>query len=341
VKGVPTTLRELTTIRVGGPAKRFELAADNEQLVALVRDADSRDEPVLVLSGGSNLVVGDEGFDGLVIKVVSDRIRVDDTTIVADAGVEWDAVVVAALDAGLAGVEALSGIPGSVGATPIQNVGAYGSLTSDVLAALTLYDRRTGAIEVWGPEQCGFGRHRQSVFKRDDRYVILDVTYELRRSPASAPVGYQRLADRLGVDLGSSVDAKALRAAVLELRAESGMLLDPVDHDTWSVGSFFLNPVVVQVPDKARDCPTFADQDGTKLPAAWLINQAGFARGYGADFGRGSVTLSAKHALAITNRGDATAAEVMAFAAHIRSGVQTAFGIRLTPECDLVNCTIA
>ena len=142
-------------------------------------------------------------------------------------------------------------------------------------------------------------------------------------------MAYQRLADRLGVELGARVDAPTVRAAVLALRAESGMLLDPADHDTWSVGSFFLNPVVAEVPAQARDCPSYPDPDGIKLPAAWLINHAGFDRGYGADFGNGTVALSSKHALAITNRGGATTADVMQFAAHIRAGVENAFGIRL------------
>jgi UDP-N-acetylmuramate dehydrogenase len=337
---VPVQLHDLTTIRLGGPAKRYEVAGDSAQLVDLVRKADARGEPVLVMSGGSNLVIGDQGFDGLVVRVATNGLRIDGTTVQADAGVDWDSVVAATLDAGLAGVEALSGIPGSVGGTPIQNVGAYGTLTSDVLSAVTVYDRMSHAIQVWEPSQCGFGRHRQSVFKRNNRYVILEVRYELCRSPSSAPIGYQRLADRLGVELGATAKAAEVRAAVLALRGESGMLLDATDHDTWSVGSFFLNPIVAEVPAKASDCPVFADPDGFKLPAAWLINQAGFERGYGRGFGDGEVTLSSKHALAITNRGRATTADLMRFAAHIRDGVANAFDIVLQPECDLVNCEI-
>jgi UDP-N-acetylmuramate dehydrogenase len=333
-------LSDLTTLRVGGPAGRFEVAADTDELVDLVRAADGRGEPILVMAGGSNLVVGDAGFDGLVVQVTTNGLRVDGANVRADAGVNWDSVVQSSLDAGLAGLEALSGIPGSVGGTPIQNVGAYGALTSDVLSAVTVYDRTAGTIETWGPAQCGFGRHRQSVFKRSDRYVILDVTYSLQASTQSAPVTYQRLADRLGVELGTQVDATKVRAAVLELRAESGMLLAPADHDTWSVGSFFLNPIVAEVPAKAADCPAYPDLDGIKLPGAWLINHAGFERGYGRDFGRGRVTLSNKHALAITNRGGASTAEVMQFAAHVRAGVENAFDIRLAPECDLINCEI-
>ncbi len=255
--GAPKLLSDLTTIRVGGPAGRFAVAADTEQLIDLVRRADADSEPVLVMSGGSNLVVGDRGFDGLVVQVASSGLAIDGVIVRADAGVGWDSVVVAALDAGLAGLESLSGIPGSVGGTPIQNVGAYGTLTSDALSALTVYDRATRTVESMTPAQCGFGRHRQSIFKRSPRYVILDVEYTLARSALSRPIAYRRLADRLGVELGERVDALTVRTAVLALRAQNGMLLDPADHDTWSVGSFFLNPVVGEVPGVARDCPAF------------------------------------------------------------------------------------
>ena len=190
VAAVPVQLHDLTTIRLGGPAKRYEVAGDSDQLVDLVRKADARGEPVLVMSGGSNLVVGDQGFDGLVVRVASNGLRIDGTTVQADAGVDWDTVVAASLEAGLAGIEALSGIPGSVGGTPIQNVGAYGTLTSDVLSAVTVYDRMSHAIQVWEPSQCGFGRHRQSIFKRNNRYVILEVTL---RAAALAALGTDRL----------------------------------------------------------------------------------------------------------------------------------------------------
>jgi UDP-N-acetylmuramate dehydrogenase len=334
------TLSELTTMRVGGPARRFEIVTDTAQLVELVREADRQGEPVLVIGGGSNLVVGDQGFDGLVVKVATCGLEVAGSRLRADAGVEWDRVVSTALDAGLAGIEALSGIPGSVGGTPVQNVGAYGALTSDVLYELTVYDRTTGVIEQWGPERCGFGRHRDSVFKRSNRWVVLDVTYALTESGTSAGVGYQRLAGRLGVELGAPAGTREVRSAVLELRGRSGMLLDDDDHDTWSVGSFFVHPVVKHVPEAAGAGPQFPDPDGIKLSAGWLIDQAGFQPGYGQDWGRGTVALSAKHALAITNRGGATTAEVMRFAAHIREGVESRYGIRLAPECDLVNCEL-
>jgi UDP-N-acetylmuramate dehydrogenase len=335
---VPELLSDHTTIRLGGPAERFEIAGTTEELLDLVKSADAASEPVLVMGGGSNLVIGDVGFSGLTVKVASSGLRIDGTRVTVDAGVEWDEVVQATLAAGLAGLESLSGIPGSTGGTPIQNVGAYGTLTSDVLVELTLYDRHTGQLETWGAQRCAFGPHRQSIFKRSERYLVLDVTFELAASEISRPIRYADLAAHLGVEKGSAAPVREVRDAVLGLRAGRGMLLDGDDHDTWGVGSFFLNPVVKTVPPAAAACPQFPDVNGTKLSAGWLVDHAGFPRGYGADLGRGTVALSTKHALAITNRGGATTAEVMKFAAHIREGVEAAFGIRLEPECDLVNC---
>jgi len=331
-------LAELTTMRLGGPAGEYEAVRTTEDLVALIREADAAGKPVLVLGGGSNLVVGDQGFEGLVVQVATSGLTVHGERVTVEAGVEWDTVVTTCLDAGLAGLEPLSGIPGSTGGTPVQNVGAYGTLTSDLLSRLTVYDRVTGTIEQWAPEGCGFGSHRQSVFKHTDRYVVLDVTFQLTRSTRSHPIRYAGLAQRLGIAPGATAPTRDVRDAVLALRRKSGMILDADDHDTWSVGSFFINPVLTSVPDKARDCPQYPDPAGIKLSAAWLIDHAGFPRGYGHDWGRGAVALSSRHALAVTNRGDATTAEVMKFAAHIQEGVEQRFDIRLGPECDLVNC---
>lgn len=331
-------LADLTTMRLGGPAAGHEVASTSEDLVAMLRQADSTGVPVLVMGGGSNLVVGDQGFEGLVVQVATRGLTVRGDVVTVEAGVEWDTVVTTALDAGLAGLEPLSGIPGSTGGTPVQNVGAYGTLTSDVLRGLTVYDRVTHSTEQWTPDRCGFGSHRQSVFKHTDRYVVLDVTFQLARSSRSRPIRYAVLIERLGIAPGATAPTGEIRDAVLALRRARGMILDADDHDTWSVGSFFINPVLTSVPDRARDCPQYPDPAGTKLSAAWLIDHAGFPRGYGHDWGRGSVALSSKHALAVTNRGDATTAEVMKFAAHIQDGVEQRFGIRLGPECDLVNC---
>ncbi|MGH3871728.1 MAG: UDP-N-acetylmuramate dehydrogenase [Pseudonocardiaceae bacterium] len=333
-------LADLTTMRLGGPAGEYEVAQTSEHLVTLIREAGATSTPVLVMGGGSNLVVGDQGFEGLVVRVATPGLKVQGEKITVDAGVEWDTVVTTSLDAGLAGLEPLSGIPGSTGGTPVQNVGAYGALTSDLLRRLTVYDRATGTIEQWTPDRCGFGSHRQSVFKHTDRYVVLDVTFQLTRSTRSHPIRYAGLAQRLGILPHATAPTSEVRDAVLALRRERGMVLEADDHDTWSVGSFFLNPVLTTVPDRARDCPRYPDPAGTKLPAAWLIDHSGFPQGYGRDWGRGAVTLSSKHALAVTNRGTATTTEVMEFATHIRDGVEQRFDIRLSPECDLVNCKL-
>ncbi|WP_188543270.1 UDP-N-acetylmuramate dehydrogenase [Rhodococcoides trifolii] len=332
-----STFADLTTMRVGGPALSLIVAESTSEVVDAVRAAGTS---LLVIGGGSNLLVGDSGFDGTVVKIASSSLVVDGDRVIVDAGVEWDTVVIAALDAGLAGLEALSGIPGSTGGTPIQDVGAYGSTVSETLESVTILDRESGAVEVWDNARCGFGSHRSSAFKYTDRYVVLDVTFRLATSEMSHPVRYAALADRLGVSIGDSVPARDVRKAVLELRGERGMVLEPVDHDTWSVGSFFLNPVLTEVPDAARDAPQFDDPKGTKLSAAWLIEHAGFHRGYGAEFGAGTVSLSTRHVLAITNRGGATTADVMALAGHVRAGVQERYGITLTPECRLVNCSL-
>ncbi len=331
---------ELTTIRVGGEAADYVVAETTSELVDAVAQADATGTPLVVLGEGSNLVVGDAGFDGVAIHVKSSGLDIDGEMVHVDAGVHWDDVVVTTLEAGLGGLEPLSGIPGSAGGTPIQNVGAYGALTSQFLDHVTVYDRKIGEVVDIAAADCGFGVHRTSMFKRNNRYVVLRLHFRLARTTVSRPVAYAALADHLGVAMGDTAPVTRVREAVLALRRQRGMLLDETDHDTWSVGSFFLNPVVPQVPEKAKDCPAYPDDGGTKLPAAWLIQHAGFPPGYGADWGRGRVRLSTKHSLAVTNRGGATAAEVMAFAAHIRAGVQRAFDIRLEPECDLLNCSL-
>ncbi|MEO6885723.1 MAG: UDP-N-acetylmuramate dehydrogenase [Jatrophihabitantaceae bacterium] len=338
---MPITFAELTTLRVGGPVGELIDAPGSEALVGAVRAADAAGRPVLVIGGGSNIVVSDDGFDGLVVRSTGSGVRFGpDANVTLDAGVQWDAAVLGSLENGLSGLEALSGIPGSAGGSPIQNIGAYGTVMSDVLAELTVYDRERTVVETWTPDRCGFGPHRQSVFKHSERYVVLDVTFALSRSGLSRPVGYVALADELGVAVGAQVPAADVRTAVLTLRGRRGMLLDAADHDTWSVGSFFLNPVLRQVPAAAVDAPQYPDPAGTKLSAAWLIEHSGFGRGYGAEVGRGVVRLSSKHTLAVTNRGDASAAEVLTFAAHVRDGVERAFGVRLEPECDLINCVL-
>lgn len=334
------TFRALTTMRVGGPIREFVEATDTGALVDFVRAADARNVPLLIMGGGSNLVVSDAGWDGLTVRVASQGIDIDGTTVRADAGVNWDRLVALTLEEGLAGIEALSAIPGSVGATPVQNVGAYGALTSDVLSSVLVYDRESSSVEEWGRERCGFGSHRQSVFKHTDRYLVLQVTYELRRSSQSAPIRFGELARRLDVGPGGTADVGDVRREVIALRRQRGSVLDDDDPDTWGVGSFFINPVLRTVPEAARDSPMYPDPLGTKLPAGWLVEQAGFPPGYGRDWGSGTVALSSKHALAISNRGGATTQDVMRFAKHIRSGVEQRFQILLGPECHLVGCSL-
>ncbi|HEX8079851.1 MAG TPA: UDP-N-acetylmuramate dehydrogenase [Jatrophihabitans sp.] len=337
-----TTLAELTTLRLGGPAGRIEIASSSDELVALVAAADAADEPVLLVGGGSNLVVGDAGWPGLVIRVASDTITrqdVDDEQLITvAAGVSWDELVARTVADGLAGLETMSGIPGLTGATPVQNVGAYGSEVADFLTGLRIYDRQSRTVQCWSPERCEFG-FRSSAFKHTDRFVVLEVTFRLTRSTWSGPIRYLELANRLGIEPGATAPLDAVRATVLELRRSKGMVLDEADHDSWSVGSFFVNPLLDEVPAAAEGCPRWQTDGRTKLSAAWLIEQAGFPRGWGLDRGRGTVSVSTKHTLALTNRGGATTAELLALAAEIRAGVQARFGIRLGPEAHLRNCT--
>lgn len=338
-------LSGLTTLRLGGPARRLVVAETEDEVVSVVREADAAGEPLLVMGGGSNLVVADEGFDGTVLRVATHA-----TTRVAaaplaehalqlEAGVDWDHAVELAVHEGYAGVEALSGIPGLVGATPVQNIGAYGQDVSQTIAWARALDRTTGDVVLLDNAACGFA-YRDSVFKGSDRYVVLSVAFSLERSRMGAPVRYAELARRLGVEVGDRAPAVAVRAAVLALRREKGMVLDPADHDTWSAGSFFINPVL-PAPEAARlipdDAPRWPEPDGrVKTSAAWLIEHSGFGKGYG----HGAARLSDKHILALTNRGGASTEELLALARELRDGVLAGFGITLVPEPVLVGCTL-
>jgi UDP-N-acetylmuramate dehydrogenase len=339
---VPTTLAELTTLRLGGPAARVVEAATTEELVDVVRAADASGEPALVVGGGSNLVVADEGWDGLVVLIRNTEVNLlgspSGTVVVADAGVVWDELVALTLDRGLSGLAAMSGIPGRAGATPIQNVGAYGSEVADVLSGLKVLDRQTGVVEQWPPERCGFG-FRTSAFKFTNRYVVLEVALTLPKSTDAPAVRYLEVARRLGIEPGDVVPSAHVRDVVLELRRSKGMVLDAADHDTWSVGSFFVNPFVDpgQVPD---GCPNWVVDDQVKLSAAWLIENAGFTKGYGLDRDSGRVAVSTKHTLALTNRGGATTEELLELGREIRDGVERRFGVRLRPEAHLVGVAL-
>ncbi len=339
----PPDLGGFTTLRLGGPPGRLIEANDADTLIAAVVDADDADEPVLVLGGGSNVVIGDAGFPGTVALVRSVGIDSADgcgsAQVIVQAGEPWDALVAHTVEQNWAGLECLSGIPGSVGATPIQNVGAYGQEVADVISRVRVYDRKTREVRELLPAQCGFS-YRDSVFKRrPGRYLVLSVAFRLERGAGSRPIRYPELARRLGAGVGDRVPVDEVRDAVLQLRRGKGMVLDSADHDTWSAGSFFTNPIVApevaeQLPD---DAPAFAAAGGVKVSAAWLIDQSGFTKGYGAP---GPVTLSTKHTLALTNRGAATTSDLIELAGRIRAGVANRFGITLVPEPVFVNCSL-
>jgi UDP-N-acetylmuramate dehydrogenase len=342
---VAEVLRDHTTLRLGGPAKEWVRATTEADLIDAVRRCDEAGEPVLVLAGGSNVVVADEGFDGTVVEVATTGVLADhdgdDATcggvvVTVAAGEPWDAVVARAVDSRWVGVEALSGIPGSVGATPIQNVGAYGQEVSQTLASVRVWDRRLKGVRTFAAADCGFG-YRTSRFKADPgRHVVLETTYQFRQGELGAPVAYAELARTLGVEPGTRAPMADVRSAVLELRRGKGMVLDPDDHDTWSAGSFFTNPVLAgdQVPEGA---PAWPQPDGlVKTSAAWLIEHAGYAKGYG----EGPARLSSKHTLALTNRGDATTDDLLALARELRDGVQRRFGVTLVNEPVLVGCEL-
>ena len=334
-------LAGLTTLRLGGPARRLLVAETEDEVVEAVRAADTGSEPLLVLGGGSNLVVADEGFDGTVLQVATRGVAVApmaEHALQVEAGVDWDHVVRLTIDEGYAGLEALSGIPGRVGAAPIQNVGAYGQEVARTVGWVRAIDRRTHDVVLLSPEECGFG-YRDSVFKRSDRYVVLAVAFALEHSRLGAPVRYAELARRLGVEVGERVPATDVRAAVLELRRGKGMVLDAEDHDTWSAGSFFTNPLLpadqaAALPENAPRWPT--DDGRVKTSAAWLIEQAGIGKGHGS----GAARVSTKHTLALTNRGAATTAELLVLAREIRAAVQDRFGVTLVPEPVLVGAEL-
>ncbi|MET8864295.1 UDP-N-acetylmuramate dehydrogenase [Nonomuraea sp. NPDC004580] len=340
-------LAPYTTLRLGGPARDFAEATSAEQLVSLVAEADRTSTPTLVLGGGSNLVVADEGFDGLVIKVATEGVTFtrdgEQIVLTAEAGEDWDALVARAVSEGWSGIECMSGVPGQVGSTPIQNVGAYGQEVAQTVRCVRAYDRLTRQVVDIEARQCGFS-YRDSVFKRDlSRYVVLAVTYVLDVSALSRPLAYEELARRLGTEAGGRVPLAEAREAVLALRRGKGMVLDPDDPDTRSAGSFFTNPILTaeqaaELAVRAPGHPQWEVPGGlVKVPAAWLIEQAGFAKGYE----RGPVRISTKHTLALTNpTGAATTRDLLALAGEVRDGVREKFGVTLVNEPVMVGCTL-
>lgn len=389
--GTPS-LAELTTLRVGGPADRYLEAHSEAELLEIVRAADEAGEPLLVVGGGSNLLVGDEGFGGVVVRDLRRGITVDaedscgGASFHAPAGQDWDELVARAVAEEWVGVEALSGIPGTVGAAPVQNIGAYGQDVAGVISTVRVWDRARSRVRTLALGELAFG-YRTSLLKRsmhvdagagsdDDgpwypspRYVVLDVGFQARLGSLSAPVAYPELARTLDVQVGDRAPSADVRAAVLALRARKGMLLDGVgpdvdpaagpDHDRWSAGSFFTNPVVpaeqadllpaeaprypVRTATPTRTTgPSLGEIDPTlvKTSAAWLIEHAGFTKGFGVHGPSSLARLSTKHTLALTNRGGASAEDVVELARAVRDGVVEVFGVELVPEPVLVGVAL-
>ncbi|MYR44235.1 UDP-N-acetylmuramate dehydrogenase [Streptomyces sp. SID5910] len=335
-------LAPLTTFRLGGPATRLITATTDAEVIAAVREADDTGTPLLLIGGGSNLVIGDKGFDGTALHIATRGLSLDGTTLELAAGEVWTDAVARTVEAGLAGVECLAGIPGSAGATPIQNVGAYGQEVSATITEVVAYDRRNRETVALANADCAFA-YRHSRFKAEpDRYVVLRVRFELEDAGGlSAPLRYAETARALGVEPGGRVPLAAARETVLKLRAGKGMVLDPEDHDTWSAGSFFTNPILTEeefaafrarVGERLGDRvepPAFPAGEGRiKTSAAWLIDKAGFGKGYGS----GPARISGKHTLALTNRGGATTEDLLALAREVVAGVYEAFGVTLVNE---------
>lgn len=336
------TLASHTTIGVGGPADGWVVATTEAELVGAVVDLDRAGTPILILGGGSNLLVSDAGFRGTVVQVASRGVDVeasaDGVAVTAAAGEPWDELVTMTVDRGWAGLEALSGIPGLVGATPVQNVGAYGQEVAQVISAVRVLDRRDARVVRLERDECGFG-YRTSLFKDDpDRYVVLEVRMELGAAGVGV-IAYAELARALGVEVGGIAPVAEIRNAVLGLRRAKGMVLDPDDPDTRSLGSFFINPVVDEVTASAIDprCPRYPSAGGVKLSAAWLVEHAGIDKGWSCS-PDSPAGVSTKHTLALTNRGGASTQDVIDLAHAITAEVQAAFGITLHTEPRAIDC---
>lgn len=339
-------LAPLTTLGIGGAAHYFIRAETEEDVIAALAHARENDLKVFVLGGGSNLLVSDDGFNGLVLQVALKGIiggnasvneRADDacgtlvhTRVSARAGEDWDGFVEHCVNNNLAGVECLSGIPGFVGGTPVQNVGAYGQEVSETIVSVRCIDRVSGEIVELSNADCGFS-YRTSIFNSTerDRYVVLSVTYQLIHNGGSK-VAYK---DLINFFDGGKPTLKEVRDAVLKIRREKSMVIDANDPNSRSAGSFFKNPVVEiskleEIKQSHPNAPHFAFGDKVKIPAAWLIENAGFYKGYVL----GNAGISINHTLALINRGNATAAEIIALKDMIQTAVAAKFGITLVPE---------
>jgi UDP-N-acetylmuramate dehydrogenase len=332
-------LADLTTFRVGGPIGSLIIATTELELVEAVRAADSDGTPILLIGGGSNLLCSDAGFAGTVIAIRTRGVDVVETgsvvRLTVAAGESWDALVARAVGHGWSGIEALSGIPGLVGATPVQNVGAYGQDISQVIREVRAWDRSTSSLVTLSAAECEFG-YRSSRFKREpNQFVVLEVVLELSTGDRGS-VEYAQLARELEVSIGDELPLARIRDAVLSLRREKGMVLDDTDADTWSAGSFFTNPIIdaVTATTVPGDCPRYPSEAGVKLSAAWLIENAGIERGFGVS-PDSRARVSTKHTLALTNTGGATAADIRELADVMRRRVLEVFGIELVPEPQL------
>jgi UDP-N-acetylmuramate dehydrogenase len=334
-------LAKFTTLGVGGPAAKIILAKTEDELISAVKAADNSGEPLLIIGGGSNVLISDNGFAGTVIKVETsgNSFEIDACsggTLTVSAGTDWDEFVAFTIEKGLANLESLSGIPGTVGGSPIQNIGAYGHEVSEVIARVRTFDRKQQEVKTFTASQCGFG-YRNSIFKTEaNRYVILDVTFQLRLGEESLPIGYVELAKELRVEIGARVAITKVRDAVLKLRSAKGML---IGEGIKSAGSFFMNPILdKQIADELpSDAPRWQMSDGrVKTSAAWLMEHAGVSKG---DQIAGA-QISPKHVLALSNAGDATAKDLIALAKSAQEKVRGKFGITLQAEVQLVGLSL-
>ena len=335
-------LRDYTSLRVGGPAKKFVEVGTESEIIAAIEAAG--DTPILIIGGGTNILVADSGFEGTVIRITSHSMQSEidacsGATLTIGAGENWDEFVATTLERGFAGLETLSGIPGTVGAAPIQNIGAYGHEVSEFITRVRTYDRQAKALKTFTNSECEFS-YRNSHFKaHPGRYVVLDVQFNLRQGEMTTAITYAELAQKLGIEVGEKAPISATRTAVLELRAAKGMLLNPSDRDSWSAGSFFTNPIITQevanqLPEGAPKWPT---ADGkVKTSAAWLIENSGVHKGDS----HGGARVSTKHVLALTNAGNATATDIAELAKSAQKSVYEKFGITLEAEVNLVGITL-
>lgn len=337
-----TDLRDFTSLRVGGPAKNFVEAHNEEEIIAALVAAG--DSPVLILGGGTNVLISDAGFAGTVIHITNSALvaEVDacsGATLTIGAGEKWDDFVALTIERGFAGLETLSGIPGTVGAAPIQNIGAYGHEVSEFITRVRTYDRVAKAIRTFTNQECEF-EYRSSIFKKNPgQFIILEVQFQIRIGDSSDPITYLELAKKLDIQMGEKAPIQQVRHTVLELRASKGMLLSPEDRDSWSAGSFFTNPIISQqeadkLPNAAPKWPLIDGQ--VKISAAWLIENAGMHKGDEV----GGARISTKHVLALTNAGDATATDLIELAKTAQAKVYEKFGIKLEPEVNLVGLSL-